>query len=142
MVANDINRPHNRTDYQKPLSDTTIANHSRNIKVFFYFLFQIEREIKTNPTESIQNIKAKRKQRPLLTEEEIRRILRVFDITTFHGYRNSIVTRLLLDTGMRVSECLGLLPERIDFKHKAILIENSKSKQKDMSISHLRWQMT
>ncbi|MCU5322566.1 tyrosine-type recombinase/integrase [Bacillus paranthracis] len=128
-IANDINRPHNRTDYKKPLSDTTISNYLRNIKVFFNFLFQVEREIKTNPVESIQNIKPKRKQKPLLTEDEIIRVLRVFDVTTFHGYRNWIVSRLLLDTGMRISECLELLPENIDFKHKAILIENSKNKQ-------------
>ncbi|SCL99856.1 Protein of unknown function [Bacillus cytotoxicus] len=33
-IANDINRLHNRTDYKKLLSDTTIANYFRNIKVF------------------------------------------------------------------------------------------------------------
>ncbi|MFJ8352497.1 hypothetical protein ACIQ69_03535 [Bacillus paramycoides] len=86
----------------------------RNIKVFFNFLFQVEREIKINPVESIQNIKPIRKQKLLLAEEKIIHVLRIFDVTTFHGYRNWIVTRLLLDTGMRISECLELLPEKID----------------------------
>ncbi|MDZ5609277.1 site-specific integrase [Bacillus pseudomycoides] len=82
-IANDINRPHNRTDYKKPLSDTTIANYLRNIKVFFNFLFQVEREIKTNPVESIQNIKPKRKQKPLLTEDEIIRVLEFLTLLHF-----------------------------------------------------------
>ncbi|WP_268877027.1 tyrosine-type recombinase/integrase [Niallia nealsonii] len=47
----------------------------------------------------------------------------------FHGYRNWMITRLLLDTGMRISECLSLKPEDIDFKNKAILIKNTKNKQ-------------
>ncbi|MGH0569729.1 MULTISPECIES: tyrosine-type recombinase/integrase [Bacillus] len=64
-----------------------------------------------------------------MTEDEFIRVLRVFDVTIFHGYRNWIVTRLMLDTVMRISGCLELLPEKIDFKHKAILIENSNNKQ-------------
>jgi integrase/recombinase XerD len=129
VMANEINHPHHRADFNKPISDTTIANYLRNIRVFFNFLFNIERAIKQNPVSSIENIKPIRKQKPLLTEDEITRVLRSFDITTFHGYRNWVITRLLLDTGMRISECLDLVPENIDFKHKAILIVNPKNRQ-------------
>ncbi|WP_042350109.1 tyrosine-type recombinase/integrase [Bacillus massiliigorillae] len=124
-----VNHPDNRTDFKKPISDTTIANYLRNIKVFFNYLYNVEREIKVNPVESIRNIKPKRKQKPLLDNEELVKIIRQFDTTTFHGYRNWVVTRLLLDTGMRIGECLALTAKEIDFKNKAILIMNPKNNQ-------------
>ncbi|MEH6949640.1 tyrosine-type recombinase/integrase [Bacillus sp. JJ634] len=133
VVTNDasmkVNHPDHRNDFNKPISDTTVANYVRNIKVFFNYLYKVEREIKINPAESIQNIKPVRKQKPLLDNEELVKVLRQFDITTFHGYRNWSITRLLLDTGMRIGECLSLKPENIDFKNKAILIENPKNRQ-------------
>jgi len=132
VVANEkskeINYPDRRNDAGKKISDTTIANYLRNIKVFFNFLYK-EREIKTNPCENIENIKPQRKKKPLLTREEIKKVLNAMDITTFHGYRTWIQTRLILDTGIRASECCALRPEHVDFDTKSILIENPKNKQ-------------
>jgi len=34
-----------------------------------------------------------------------------------------------LNTGMRIGECLSILPENIDFQHKSIHITNAKNKQ-------------
>jgi integrase/recombinase XerD len=124
-----INYPDHRTDYSKPVSTTTIANYMRNIKVFFNWLTNVERELRKNPVEAIETIKAERKVKATLTEAELKKVVAAFDTTTFHGYRNATITRLLLDTGMRVSECLHLLPEHLDFEHKSILIVNPKNKQ-------------
>ncbi|MGO4887088.1 tyrosine-type recombinase/integrase [Anaerobacillus sp. MEB173] len=132
VVANvnsmQINYPDNRTDYGKKISDTTIANYLRNIKVFFNFLYD-EREIQTNPVEKIENIKPQRKQKKLLTKEDIQKVLSQFDVTTFHGYRSFLMVRLILDSGMRASEICSLKPENVDFKTKSILIENPKNNQ-------------
>ncbi|WP_303984163.1 tyrosine-type recombinase/integrase [Niallia circulans] len=125
--SRETNHPTNRTDYSKPISDTTIANYVRNIKVFFNYLFNVENEISKNPVEGIQNIKPQRKQKKLLSREEILTVLSQYNTTTFHGYRDYLITRLLLDTGMRIGECLALRVEHIDFKNKSILIENPKN---------------
>ncbi|MBA2869959.1 integrase/recombinase XerD [Anoxybacillus calidus] len=124
----NVNYPTHRTDYQKPISDTTIANYVRNIKVFFNFLYK-EREIKENPCDNIENVKPQRKQKALLSEEDIVKLLKAFDITTFHGYRSWVQTRLILDTGMRAGECCAIRPEHVDFKTKSILIENPKNRK-------------
>lgn len=121
-----FNNPHNRSDNGKPISDTTIANYLRNIKVFFNFLVE-EREIKESPAAKVKNIKPMRKQKKLLSIDEIKRVLSAFDVTTFHGYRNWLMVRLMLDTGMRVGECVALLPEHVDFKERSILITNPKN---------------
>lgn len=132
VVANEkskeINYPDRRNDAGKKISDTTIANYLRNIKVFLNFMYQ-EREIKTNPCENIENIKPQRKKKPLLSRDEIKKVLDAIDTTTFHGYRTWVQTRLILDTGIRASECCSLCPEHVNFDTKSILIENSKNKQ-------------
>ncbi|MGM7635504.1 tyrosine-type recombinase/integrase [Bacillus sp. Hm123] len=125
-TGNAINYPDRRNDHGKPLSDTTVANYLRNIKVFFNFL-QEERVIKDNPCENIQNIKPQRKKKPLLSEQEIKKVLSTMDITTFYGYRSWMMCRLTLDTGIRAGECCELIPEDIDFKHNALLIRNPKN---------------
>jgi integrase/recombinase XerD len=78
------NNPDGRTDRAKPVSDTTIANYLRNIKVFLNFLVE-ERELKENPASKVPNIKAQRKQKRLMVSNEIKRQLQTFDLTTFHG---------------------------------------------------------
>lgn len=123
------NFPDNRNDYGKPISTTTIANYLRNIKVFFNFLYEVEGEIKKNPCKAIENIKPERKQKQTLTPEDFKKVLRAFDTTTFHGYRNFLITKLLLDTGMRLGECLVLKPEDIDLNRKTILLKKTKNGQ-------------
>nr|WP_222864138.1 tyrosine-type recombinase/integrase [Rossellomorea marisflavi] len=130
VVARDSSKmknfPDNRPDLNKPISDSTIANYVRNIKVFFNFLHS-EHEIKENPAEKVKNIKPMRKQKALMTREEIKRILDACETSTFHGFRSWIMIRLMLDTGMRSGECVSLRPENVDFKARAILIENPKN---------------
>jgi integrase/recombinase XerD len=123
----EINKPHNRKDYKKEISDATINNYIRNIKVFFNWLYE-ENEIRKNPVEKIQKIKTERKMKETISEEEFKALLRSFDTTKLHGYRNQIIAKLLLDTGMRIGECLTLTIENIDIKNKVILVENTKGK--------------
>lgn len=140
-----FNNPDSRSDRTKPISDTTIANYLRNIKVFFNFL-KTEREIKENPAEVIANIKPTRKQKKLLSPQEIKVLFNAFDTTTFHGYRNWVTVRLILDTGVRIGECLDIKVEDLDFKARSILITNPKNKKQryvffsdKLSIDLRRW---
>jgi len=124
------NRPENRTDLGKKISNTTINNYLRNIKVFFYFLVD-EEVLRKNPFEKISYLKAQRKMKETITEENFRVLLRGFDLTRFTGYRDYIITILLLDTGMRIGECLNLFEEDIDLKSKVILIRRNVKGAKD-----------
>ncbi|MEK9198623.1 tyrosine-type recombinase/integrase [Ureibacillus sp. FSL E2-3493] len=122
----NINYPNRREDYKKPISDTTIANYTRNIRVFFNFL-KSEREIDNNPMEKIDKIKPKRKKKELLSPEDIKLMLGAYDLSKFHEYRTFIQLKLILDTGLRASECCELMPEDIDFKTKSILVRKTKN---------------
>lgn len=121
------NHPDNRMDLARQISDTTIANYLRNIKVFINWLYS-EGEISKKLANHIPKIKAKRKQKKLLNQREIERLLRAMDITKFHEYRLWIGVRLILDTGVRVSELLDLKPDDLDLTYNAMLIRNPKNR--------------
>lgn len=126
--SRQINHPQNRTDYKKTISNVTINNYIRNIKVFFNWLHK-ESEIRKNPVKNIEKIKTARRKKVEITEKEFRALLEEFDYTKFHGYRNKIIIMLLQDTGMRISETLALEVDNIDFKHRMILVTKTKGKK-------------
>ncbi|WP_101844237.1 tyrosine-type recombinase/integrase [Halobacillus sp. Marseille-P3879] len=139
------NYPDRRSDLGKTISDTTISNYLRNIKVFFNFLYN-EKEIMRNPVDNIPAIKPSRKQKKLLTPDELRRFFKHFDVTTFHNYRAWLQCRLILDTGIRAGESCELLPEDIDFQYNSILIRNPKNNKeryvyfsRKMNVELKRW---
>lgn len=54
-------------------------------------------------------------------------MLGAYDLSKFHEYRTFIQLKLILDTGLRASECCELMPEDIDFKTKSILVRKTKN---------------
>jgi integrase/recombinase XerD len=64
VVGNDKSRRinQNRTDYKKTVSNVTINNYLRNIKVFFNWLAS-ESEIRKNPVDSIEQLKTERREK-------------------------------------------------------------------------------
>lgn len=122
----NINYPNRREDYQKPVSEVTVLNYTRNIKVFFNFL-KTEHEITINPMDTVEKIKPKRKQKQLLSKEELKLMLGVYNLTLFHEYRTWVQLRLILDSGLRATECCLLMPDDIDFRTKSILVKNTKN---------------
>ena len=123
-----INRPENRTDYKKTISNITINNYLRNIRVFFNYLKR-EGELRKNPVENLEMIKTERRKKVGISEEEFKNLIDQFDYTTFHGNRNKIITMILQDTGMRIGECLAIDVDCIDFKNRMILLTKTKGKQ-------------
>jgi integrase len=65
----------------------------------------------------------KRGKRVQLSREKVREILRMAELT---NNRDFLLMRLLLVTGMRVSECASIRIEDIDFKNRSLTIPNLK----------------
>ncbi|PEL63777.1 tyrosine-type recombinase/integrase [Bacillus wiedmannii] len=132
VVGNERSRkkncPENRTDYKKKVSNVTINNYIRNIKIFFNWLTS-ENEIRKNPVDTIEQIRTERRQKAGISEEEFRALLDQFDFTKFHGYRNKVIVMLLQDTGMRIGECLAIEVDSIDFKHRMMLLTQTKGRK-------------
>lgn len=124
------NCPEKRGDYGKKVSDVTINNYIRNIKVFFNFLVDA-RVIRKNPTEKIKQIKVARKPLEFLSDADYNILINCLDISRLSEYRDYVVINTLIDTGMRVGECLMIEVINVDFKERAIMLpaETTKGKQ-------------
>src|SRR5690606_11655578 len=68
--------------------------------------------LERSPMERVRRLQEPQHQPPVLTEEELERLLAAFP-KTFPGRRNRMLTLLMLDTGLRVSEAVGVRLEDI-----------------------------
>ena len=71
-------------------------------------------------------VKLEEKVVPPFSQEEIRRLLRGQDRRRHTGCRNYALLLFLLDSGVRASECLGVLLEDIDWAHRRVLVRHGK----------------
>lgn len=135
VVANEntkkTNNPQNRGDYGKKVSIVTLNNYIRNLKVYFNYMYE-NRIIKKNPTQKIKLIHVPRKAKGYMNDIEVNNLLKCFDLSRFHEYRDCVITELLFDTGMRLGECL-LIKEKTDinFAERTIFLpaDNTKGKK-------------
>nr|WP_242839582.1 tyrosine-type recombinase/integrase [Clostridium botulinum] len=118
MIKANIDK---RSDIGEKVSDATLNNYLRNIKVFFNWLDE-NHIIKQNTVSKCKFLKTERKSKEQLTDEEFKKLIRSIDTTKFHENRDGIVIRLIMDTGMRLSETLHLTINYVDFSRRTILI--------------------
>ncbi|MCH7321878.1 phage integrase N-terminal SAM-like domain-containing protein [Solibacillus sp. MA9] len=104
---NANNNPKARDDYGKKISNTTIANYTRNLKVFFAYLYQ-EQVIRINPMKNVKNVKPERKMKVMLEDNELKQFFRAFDVTKFDQYRDWMIAQLIFDTGSQIGELLDI----------------------------------
>lgn len=124
------NYPERRADYSRAVTKTTINNYIRNMRVFYNFLFDFD-YIDKSPMRKIKQLKNERRALDFITDEQFASILRYMDVSQFHEYRDRIILQLLLDTGMRIGECLAIMIADIDFNYNSIKLpwENTKGKK-------------
>lgn len=124
------NCPERRRDYCEPISVTTINNYLRNLRAFFNWISEDlpERE---RPMRKIRLLENDRRARDYLDDAEIKRLLNSFEKGLFSEYRDLTATTLILDTGMRLGECLLLKAEQIDLTEgtAALLAEITKGRR-------------
>ncbi|WP_460293955.1 tyrosine-type recombinase/integrase [Clostridium tertium] len=124
-----LNYPDMRKDFGNTISDTTINNYIRNMKVFFNYCLE-RRYIKVTPMENIKYLKAKRKMKDEITDIEFRALIKAINITIYSEYRDYTIIQLIFDTGMRLTETLNLKMEDIDVERRTILIPAEINKGK------------
>lgn len=120
------NYPERRRDYQQSVSTTTINNYIRNMKVFFTWFSECE-SIR-NPMRRVHQLKDERQARDYLDDGEISKLLRIFDKSYFSEHRDFMVIILLLDTGMRIGECLMIEMQDIDINQRTIMLPSDHTK--------------
>ena len=135
VVANDntkrFNQPQNRQDFGKKVSIATVNNYTRNLRVYFNYMYD-NRLIKTNPMRKIKPTRTPSKAKGYLNDTDFNNLLKCFDLSKFHEYRDYVITQLVFDTGMRIGECLLIKDQTdINFNERTIFLpaENTKGKK-------------
>ena len=127
---NSGNYPERRLDFGKNVSDVTVNNYLRNLRVFFNWCVE-EELILRSPVKKGDFVRVERKPLEFVSDEDFKRLLKSMDISSFSEYRDCIVMQLLLDTGMRVNECLLINVHDLDIAKRCISLpaDNTKGKR-------------
>jgi integrase/recombinase XerD len=119
---------------QAYLARGTVCDETRNgwlrvFRTFFAFLHS-ESIITHNPARGILVRRVPQKVRQIPSPQELDKLLRSFPDgkSPFCTRRNVLITTLLLDTGVRVSEGLGLRMEDIDLAERRVHISHETAK--------------
>ena len=121
--------PARRRDFSQTVSTTTINNYIRNLKAFFNWYADMTQE--SNPMDKIRQLCKERKAQEFLEDHEVEKLLKIFDRSYFPEHRDFMAIMLILDTGMRLGECLKISTEDIDMDDRTICLpaENTKGRR-------------
>lgn len=92
----------------------TASNRYRALQAFFKWAVE-EGEITVSPMVNMRPPRVPEDPPPILTEDDLRRLIRACEGTGFDDRRDMAIIRLLIDTGMRRAEITGLRVEDLDF---------------------------
>ena len=82
-------------------------NYIRNLRAFFNWLEQ-ECVLRKNPMKRIKQLKNSRRPKEYITNEDFKKLAGVLDKSYFSEHRDYAAIVLMLDSGMRLGECLCL----------------------------------
>ena len=105
------------------------ARSISSIKSFFNYLI-FEGHIKKSPISDIESPKLEKNLPEVLTELEIEKLIKSFDIKENFGQRNRTIIEVLYGTGIRVSELVNLKLSNIFFKENIIKIIGKGNKER------------
>ena len=122
-LQNNVRRWENKASIHDDgrLSAFSIQGYARTIKAFWSWLTD-EGYISINPMSSLKLPRTPKKVISTFSDDQIQRLLNNIDRKTPHGFRNYTMLLLLLDSGIRLSELVGLELDDIDFIQSCILV--------------------
>jgi len=120
----------------KGYARTTISIRMRAIRAFGGFL-QREGILDQNPMDGVAIPKVPLSYPEVLSTEEMARLLKAARTRTWHGTRNHALIAMFCDTGLRLSELIGLNVDDIDLNALAVRVRHGKGgKERRAYIGH------
>ncbi|OXB90075.1 recombinase XerD [Geobacillus thermocatenulatus] len=110
---------------EKGLKTVSINSRLRAMRAFFNFL-EDRNLIKNNPMKDIKLLKERKKIVETFDNQQIKALFKACDLRTFIGLRDYTIMMLLLETGVRVNELVGIKTTDIIWEQKVIRIRNTK----------------
>ncbi len=110
-------------------SNRTLARKVTTIRAFFKYCVSSEL-VAENPVAGMPTPKFGKKLPKYFTEEEIRKLLELPDLTTKFGIRNRAILELLYSCGMRISEIANARIGQLDLRREMIRIIGKGNKER------------
>jgi integrase len=112
----------------------TAALHYRALILFFKWLYE-EGEIDRSPMEKLKQPSIPEQPVPVLSDDQIRAVIKVCRGTTFADRRDEALLRTLADTGARVGELAGMGVDDLDFELDVIHVLGKGSRPRSVPFS-------
>ena len=124
ITTNDLRAYLSQYKQVRKVSDNTLDGMRRIINSFFTWL-TVERYIQDNPASRLMKIKAEKKVKTIITDEQLE-LLKIY----CKNDRDIAMIDLLYASGIRVGELTELNIENIDFEKKEIVVHGKGNKQR------------
>lgn len=115
--------------YDRKLSRRTVSRLISSLRSFYRFL-EREGKINTNPFLQVTLPKATKPIPGFMYQEELEKLFEVSDMSDPLGQRNQALLETFYATGIRVSECQGLMVEDLDFTIGTMLVYGKGRKER------------
>lgn len=106
---------------RKTVANNTVRARFGGVRHFYRWLVT-EGENDRTPFDGVKTPKAGDPHTPVLTAEEVRRLLLICSGTDFVGRRDTAIVMILVDGGLRLSELTGLSVEDVDLRDRIIFV--------------------
>ncbi len=129
--VNDIRREHVEafvTYLLEVRSPATANNRYRALQQFFKWLAEDE-EVDVSPMARMKPPKLDEKEVPVVSEDDLRKLLKACEGSTFEDRRDHALILFLLDTGARLAEAAGLKLEHLDLKELGVALVLGKGRR-------------
>jgi len=119
---------------EKDFSALTINRKISTLKTFFKFLLR-EGHIKSNPMDKVISPKKSKKLPSFIEEKQINNLLDDYAFgDDFPGVRNKTIVEMFYNTGMRLSELIGLTNNSIDLHNGTIKVVGKRNKERILPV--------
>ncbi|KYP81659.1 tyrosine-type recombinase/integrase [Ferroacidibacillus organovorans] len=111
------------------LKTNTINGRVRTVRALLHFVYE-QGYVARDPGADVPLLRPERVMIQTFSEEQITHLLRQPDRHTFTGLRDYTMMLLLLETGIRLSECEGITLSDVNLQEGTILVHGKGSKDR------------
>ena len=116
------------TRYGRPPTPESVAIDFRQLKVFFGWLSR--REKLPHPMRDLRAPAVPEKMVPVLTDDDLRRLLKACVGDDFTARRDRAMIRMLFDCGLRREELAGITLDDVNFDEQYVIVLGKGSRQR------------
>lgn len=117
------------------ISSVSVNRKISTLKTFFKYLLR-EKKIVSNPMEKVVSPKSRKKIPDFIEEKQMNQLLDFsFFNEDFEGVRNKCIIETFYQTGIRLSELLGITEDAVDLENKTLKVVGKRNKQRILPLS-------